>query len=44
MYDNCIMSKGYPGKYKKNKIIEFKKIIDKKLFVIHAGTKILKEI
>ena len=38
-----LCSKGYPGKYKKNKIIEFKKIVDKKkLFVIHAGTKNIK--
>ena len=26
-----LCSKGYPGKYKKNKIIEFKKIVDKKI-------------
>ena len=35
-----LCSKGYPGKYKKNKIVGIKKIVDKKkLFVIHAGTK-----
>ena len=35
-----LCSKGYPGKYKKGKIIKIKKIKDKKdLFIIHAGTK-----
>tara|TARA_B100000579_G_scaffold381327_1_gene349814 strand:+ start:270 stop:1535 length:1266 start_codon:yes stop_codon:yes gene_type:complete len=35
-----LCSRGYPGNFKKNKIIKIKKIIDKKnLFIIHAGTK-----
>ena len=34
-----VCSKGYPGNYKKGKIIKLKKIRDKKnLFVVHAGT------
>ena len=36
-----LCSKGYPGNYKKGKIIKFKKIKDNKnLFIIHAGTKL----
>ena len=36
-----LCSKGYPGNYKKGKIISIKRINDKKnLFVIHAGTKL----
>ncbi|MDC3152232.1 phosphoribosylamine--glycine ligase [Pelagibacteraceae bacterium] len=36
-----LCSKGYPGNYNKGKIINIKKIKDKKnLFVIHAGTKL----
>ncbi len=35
-----LCSKGYPGKYGKNKLIKMKNINDKKnLFVIHAGTR-----
>ena len=35
-----LCSKGYPGHYKKDKIINLKKIKDtKNLFVFHAGTK-----
>ncbi len=35
-----LCSKGYPGNYKKNKVINLKKIKDKKnFFIIHAGTK-----
>ena len=34
-------SKGYPGNYKKGKILKIKTIKDKKnLFIIHAGTKL----
>ena len=38
-----LCSKGYPGKYKKNKIIENidKVNLKKKSFIFHAGTKIL---
>ena len=36
-----LCSKGYPGNYKKGKIIRIKRISDRKnLFVIHAGTKL----
>ncbi len=36
-----LCSKGYPGNYKKGKIIRIKRINDKKnLFIIHAGTKL----
>ena len=36
-----LCSKGYPGNYKKGKIIKIKKIKDNKnLFIIHAGTKL----
>ena len=36
-----ICSKGYPGKYSKDKTINLKKFNDKKnLFIVHAGTKI----
>ena len=39
-----LCSKGYPGKYTKGKIIEIKKIKDKKnLFILHAGTRRDKE-
>ena len=35
-----LCSRGYPGNYQKNKIINLKKIKDtKELFTIHAGTK-----
>ena len=35
-----LCSKGYPGNYKKGKIIKLKVIKDKKnLFIMHAGTK-----
>ena len=35
-----LCSKGYPGRYSKGKIIEIKKLKDKKnLFILHAGTK-----
>ena len=35
-----LCSKGYPGNYKKGKILKIKKLKDKKnLFIIHAGTK-----
>ena len=35
-----LCSKGYPGNYKKGKVIKIKKIKDNKnLFIIHAGTK-----
>ena len=35
-----LCSKGYPGNYKKNKIIKLEKIKDKKnLYILHAGTK-----
>ncbi len=35
-----LCSKGYPGFYKKNKVIKITKIKDKKnLFILHAGTK-----
>ena len=38
-----LCSKGYPGKYKKEMKIDLKKFQNKKnLFVIHAGTKVLK--
>ena len=38
-----LCSKGYPGKYKNEKKIDLKKFQNKKnLFVIHAGTKVLK--
>ncbi len=37
-----LCSKGYPGKYKKNKIINLKKFEDKKnIFIFQAGTKTL---
>jgi len=36
-----LCSKGYPGNYKKGKILKIKRIKDKKnLFIIHAGTKL----
>ena len=36
-----LCSKGYPGNYKKGKILKIKTIKDKKnLFIIHAGTKL----
>ena len=36
-----LCSKGYPGNYKKGKVIKIKKIKDNKnLFIIHAGTKL----
>ena len=36
-----LCSKGYPGKYNKDKIINLTKFKDKKnLFIVHAGTKI----
>ena len=36
-----LCSKGYPGKYNQDKIINLKKFKDKKnLFIVHAGTKI----
>ena len=39
-----LCSKGYPGNYKKGKIIRIKRINDKKnLFIIHAGTKLNNE-
>ena len=39
-----LCSKGYPGKYNKGKIIEIKKLKDKKnLFILHAGTRRDKE-
>ena len=35
-----LCSKGYPGNYKKNKIVRVEKLKNKKnLFVVHAGTK-----
>ena len=35
-----LCSKGYPGKYKKGKVLKIRKIKNKKnLFIIHAGTK-----
>ncbi len=35
-----LCSKGYPGNYKKNKVIKLNKFKDKKnLFIMHAGTK-----
>ena len=35
-----LCSKGYPGNYKKNKIIKLEKIKDQKnLYILHAGTK-----
>ena len=35
-----LCSKGYPGNYKKGKILKIKKLKDEKnLFIIHAGTK-----
>ena len=38
-----LCSKGYPGKYKKNKIIKniYKINVEKKSFIFHAGTKLL---
>ena len=39
-----LCSKGYPGNYKKGKIIKIKKFKDKRhLFIMHAGTKIVKD-
>ena len=40
-----LCSKGYPGKYKKNRIIRDinKVIIDNKSFIYHAGTKIIND-
>ena len=36
-----LCSKGYPGNYKKGKILKIKRIKDKKnLFIVHAGTKL----
>ena len=39
-----LCSRGYPGEYKKNKIIDLKNFKDKKnIFIFQAGTKILEE-
>lgn len=37
-----LASKGYPNKYEKGKEIKIGEIIDKNVFIIHAGTKIIK--
>ena len=40
-----ICSKGYPGKYTTNKIINLEKIkLEKKSFIFHAGTKLVNNI
>ena len=44
MYDYRFMFKGYPGNYRKGKVINLKKFKDKKnLFTVHAGTKKVEE-
>ena len=41
VYDDSLVFKGYPGNYKKGKVLKIKTIKDKKnLFIIHAGTKL----